>query len=586
MAFPPKPLFPNGIDTDKTLFLVYNTSEARLASDNNAWSQDVEIVPVKADAPEIWADNGFANLDGELFYYDSVSKNSDGKVYKLKKCGRNLGGTKTKFTRKGAWVRGFVVAEHHNQLVDAILKVEDFVGFNFDPRQETLDWRIRNLAEIPVISDDWNCPDINFTFNVLERNNQTGILARYLIQIGTTGSLGTSNFRLDFGDGTFTTSSLEGEHRYSIDATIDPILTITNDNCQIITSPINRSNPLTLPDFTVVPFEVPLPPTVVLPPITTPSISCPDPELTLPPFVTPCGTLDTFPSIIGPGLSLPSTITIIGPDNPVNITTSVISIVGGFSLPDVIIFDNLPPSNISIVGTIPSTIVIEFPSSSILFGLDLTEVPAIQVDWGMPPTMQVQFASQKLTSKPIKNEFGDEFGDIFSSQANVEYESIGIPSTITVIPPEEPIEVKFNTTELKDIFLKNFDIPEKLFLAKDKSLEEGIKLISPDSIKLEVLDKIKLDTSETLKLELLKPLPPITVDASNVPTSIKVEGMIDTIKVEGFPDFLKVKFPEEMPQIDLVYKGGPIEMKLVMDQTLISNDDGTTPCVMLVPCNR
>jgi hypothetical protein len=578
MAFPPKPLYPNGIDTDKTLFLVYNTSEARLAADNNAWSQEVEIVPVKSDQLEIWADNGFANLDGELFYYDSVEKNSDGKVYKLKKCGRNLGGTKTKFTRQGAWVRGFVVAEHRNQLVDTILKIENFVGFNFDPRQETLDWRIRNLANIPVISDDWNCPEINFTFNVIERNTQTGILARYLIQISSTGSLGTSNFRLDFGDGTFTTSSLEGEHRYSIDAIIDPILTITNDNCQIISSPIDRANPLVLPDFTEVPFEVPVPPTTILPPIVVPSITCPDPEFQIPPLISPCGTVSTFPSIIGPGINLPSTVTIIGPDPPVNIP-SVVSIVGGFSLPDVIIFDNIPPSVISIVGSIPSTIVIEIPSSSILLNLDLTDLPALQVDWGTPPAMQFSFATQGLKSQPIKNEFGEEFGDIFTAQSTVEYQPMGLPTEIKILPPEEPMEVKLNTADLKDIFLKNFDIPDQIFLTKDKSLEEGIKLL--------VLDKIKLDTSETVKLELINPLPnSIYLDTSGLPSSIKVEGMIDTIKVEGIPDFLKVQFPEKMPEIDLVYRGGPIEMKLVMDNMITTNEDGTTNCVMLVPCNK
>ena len=142
MTFPPKSSYPRAIDSDYTLFLVYNTTETKLCSDNAAWSQEIEIIPVLADKPDIWANNGFANIDGELLYYDDVEFNGDGKVNKLKKCARNLGGEHTKFNPRGTWIRSFVVAEHHNQMVDAILQTENFIGYNFDPRRPTLDWKI------------------------------------------------------------------------------------------------------------------------------------------------------------------------------------------------------------------------------------------------------------------------------------------------------------------------------------------------------------------------------------------------------------------------------------------------------------
>ena len=142
MAFPPAPSFPKSIDSDYTLFLVHNTAETKICDENAAWSQEIEIIPVGENQRELWSDNGFANISGELFYYDSVSKNEYGKVHRLKGCARNLGGEKTKWNKRGTWVRGYVVAEHHNQLVDTVLKMEDFVGINFDERQETLDWRI------------------------------------------------------------------------------------------------------------------------------------------------------------------------------------------------------------------------------------------------------------------------------------------------------------------------------------------------------------------------------------------------------------------------------------------------------------
>ena len=182
MPFPPQPVYPKGIDNDYTLFLVYNTTETKICRESPAWADEIEIIPVRPDEQEIWADNGFGNISGELFYYDSVSKNSDGKVFKLKNCARNLGGKQTKHNPPGTWVRSYVVAEHHNQMVDAILNTEDFIGFNFDERQETLDWRIRNLEALDVIFDDYSCPDVTFTFNVTENSPTTGILSEYLIE--------------------------------------------------------------------------------------------------------------------------------------------------------------------------------------------------------------------------------------------------------------------------------------------------------------------------------------------------------------------------------------------------------------------
>lgn len=101
MAFPPVPVFPNDIDSDYTLFLVHNTTETRLCLDNSAWAEEISIVPVSADRPEIWADNGFGNIEGELFYYDSVEKNGNGKVVKLKGAPATWEGRRPSSTPRG-----------------------------------------------------------------------------------------------------------------------------------------------------------------------------------------------------------------------------------------------------------------------------------------------------------------------------------------------------------------------------------------------------------------------------------------------------------------------------------------------------
>src|SRR4051812_18034061 len=100
-GFPPTPVYPYGIDSDSTLYLVHNTSEAPLSSNNEAWSEEIVIEPRKTGEDEVWPDNGFATISGEMFYYDAVDKNDDDYVYKLKRCVRNLGGSHTKMNLAG-----------------------------------------------------------------------------------------------------------------------------------------------------------------------------------------------------------------------------------------------------------------------------------------------------------------------------------------------------------------------------------------------------------------------------------------------------------------------------------------------------
>jgi hypothetical protein len=295
------------------LFLVYNTSETVTTEENLPWSEEISIKPVTENDLEIWAENGFANIDGELFYYDSVDKDSNGKINKFKRCSRNIGGTHTKKTPASSEVRGFVIAEHHNQIVDAIVKIENFIGYNFTPDTTTLDWRIRNLQNLEIIFDDFSCPDIVFDFLTIENNPVTGILARYSITI--TGIF--TSYRLDFGDGEFTTGSTTGTHRYPINSTIDPIVTVTNNKCSIVQSPIQRNvatEPNTPANETA--FEIPIPTIPDFPPITLPDITVPSCTPPIPPIVFPY--LNFGP--VGP-IIIPSTVTFL----PTTIIPSIIT---------------------------------------------------------------------------------------------------------------------------------------------------------------------------------------------------------------------------------------------------------------------
>jgi hypothetical protein len=222
------------------------------------------------------------------------------------------------------------------------------------------------------------------------------------------------------------------------------------------------------------------------------------------------------------------------------------------------------------------------------------------------PTLMAQDTS-------IRNEFGDEFGDLFdaSQHVKVQYETVGIPSEIRIIPPVLPkliidsselqnIKIGIEEVTIPDIKIYGPEhpiptdihihgpskpIPDEIQVV-NKNIPEQIELIAPGLPK-----KIELEVSREIPnkiiLEIPDPIPhTITLDASGVPKSISVNGIPDIIEVKGFPDGIPILFPDEMPKIELIYKGSPLEMKITMDNLLSQQNGENRPCFMMVPCPR
>jgi hypothetical protein len=625
-GFPPAPIFPIGIDSDYTLYLVYNTTETVTSVDNQAWEDEIAIVPVGEDESEIWADNGFATIEGELLYYDAVDTDVNGKVAKLKRCARNLGGKQTKFNLAGTSIRGFVVAEHHNQLVDAIIAVEDFVGVNFDTDVETLDYRIRNLDDTPVIFDDFTCPDVTLNFEIIENDPATGIVAQYLVEV--TGTYG--NYTLDFGDGT-TTNTLQGTHTYAPNSTIDPVVTISNNNCQIIQTPVERTTPnQPNPTTTVPPFDIATPEFVTPPNPTFSPVELPPPEITPPPIVFPCLDFTPFPGIsisIGDiDVQVPSVISFT-PINipsvisftPINIP-SVISITP-VNIPSIITFGPAPtftpigfgpapviapigfgPAPVIAPIDITITIIVDIPSTISLIGCDSADV---RVDWGTPPTLNVAFAHQLASQKrrryhpddvAMMKELGEDYKDFYPDQDDtfqVEYDSIGIPSEITIVPPQFP--------DIKVIH----DLPKEIkIVSDDVKLDGTIQILPPKTPIPTEIYVVNRENGIPSFIQVISDLPSviriehtlperIMVEGINIPTEIRVDasGIPDTIQVTGFPESIALVGPSEIKltidedlEVPLVYRGAPIEFKVEFPKEWTNPDGQKYPCVQIVPC--
>lgn len=602
MAFPPISVYPHSIDSNYELFLVHNTAEARTTKDNAAWSEEVEIVPVLPDKPEIWADNGFANIAGELFYYDSVEKNADGKVCKLKGCARNLGGTHTHANLKGTWIRGFVVAEHHNQIVNAILNVENFVGQNYDERTMTLDWRIRHLEALEVIFDDYSCPDVTFTINVVEKDPVAGTLISFLVELQNPNAAyvnTTSGYRLDFGDGDYTTSVLTGYHRYAVNAAIDPVVTITNDKCQLIQTPVERQNPTLPPLATEAPLTFPVP-NIPVPHFTYVPCEVPPMDVWQPPLVLPCASItETTPQM--------SFVVIEQPPAP-SVTINIPN-----TQPSIVFVEYF--GSITLNPPIPPTIVI-VPESNIQLQLDMMNLPKIEVDWGAPPAMEVALTMPMQPKTTLRdstdNEFGAEFADIFQAEQHVKvaYEPVGIPSEIQILPPSGMPKVEFDTStfptsvkvEVAEVKLPNIEvvlrdpIPEQITLEGVDRIPSLIEVVCrdiPTTIELvtqtEFPNKIDVEFSgppipERIIIEAVTPIPErIILEAVGIPDKLQVVGIPDHLPVTGFPDSIPLVMPEN-PQIEVVLKG--IETMKIDMQELLSRAGQDQPCFMLVQCNK
>ena len=622
MSFPPIPTYPLAIDTNKTLYLVHNTSEAKTRLNNNPWADQVDIDPVGENDIEIWADNGFANISGEMFYYDTVGRNQYGKVNSLKRCCRNLAGKQTKFNKAGTWVRGFVVADHHNQLVQALINIENFIGVDFDDRKETLDFRIRNLNAIPLIEDDHGCPDVTLDFFIsTPASGESGATINYNLTIN--GFF--KNFRLEFGDGDFTTSSQVGTHTYAPNSSIDPIVIVSNDTCQMVQTGIERTNPKE-PNNNIEEdvFEIDIPEPPEFPPIVIPNIDVPQTTLTLPqinfPIELGVGSqiIGDIPSVIILEDTIPDVITVLTPDFPSNINVDVSVDIPDISVdvpdinvtwdpppdinvtwdppPDINVTWDPPPDinvtwdpppvigpiefgpvpsipNINISISVPElTVSLTVPSNSISVDVDWGDAPTVPVIFGPAPVIMVDFGDApniNITwgSPPgISVDWGEPPG------ISVDWgEPPACSCTMTVTCPGAQAQAlranSLNTDDFQDPFLNiemdsgSFMIPEEINLIVPKIPNISVIHDLPEVIYLEVpkIDDIRILGPET-------PIPSEIRVYSDIPSVINLVSEIPSvieINFSNMPTVIQLEVPSDLLNLKLDTSGIPSAIQVV-----------------------
>lgn len=376
----PKSVYPVSIDSDYTLFKTFNSTQSILAEDVTVEATEIAIVPKIANEADVWANNGFVTIEDEIIYYDTVTRNENGKVNKLCDCIRGLEG------RPGTYIAGTpissnVVAQTHNQLVDAILSIEDALGDLSDlmkvgteimnpmaPKKSfapaapalaadvdmaftaSLHASLTNMLGCAPVGDD-ACPDVEFIANNL------GDRIEFCLRIfGNFNPSGGDSFEIDFGDGT-TTTQMSGV--WGSGGAGAPKVTVHTANCCIIQEATTPNEACEAPqlDDPSVPFVVHIPEVPVFPQFIAPKQICPGPLFNLPPIIFPevnfCGSVTptqtpmNCPSVIVSVIEACKTPQIIRVVSPCRI--SIISLVG-CELPSIIsLVGCCPPSIISLV---------------------------------------------------------------------------------------------------------------------------------------------------------------------------------------------------------------------------------------------
>jgi hypothetical protein len=209
----PFSMFPQSIDDISSLYEVFNTSEAKLIQDFVIQDDILYIKPREWNEPRRWSHNGgFINIEGELIYYKDVNvENSPNppttgstfsffedptisadikaeyqRVIAFKNLVRISGfgttGIRSHFV--GEWVRGYVMAEHHNALRQAILGIETLIGIDNSTDHTSVDYRLRDLADLNVEKDDTNCPYGIYWYKILEDNESSQTVQFFINIIG------------------------------------------------------------------------------------------------------------------------------------------------------------------------------------------------------------------------------------------------------------------------------------------------------------------------------------------------------------------------------------------------------------------
>lgn len=596
--------YPYSLDTDRTLFRVYNSTQSVLAEALDATSTKIQIIPQNANDQDVWPENGFVTLPDELIYYDATDKDDNGKVITLRRCVRGVEGT-AKYHHLGTPIRGNVVAQHHNQLVDAIINIERTIGelsdlANQEPEQNamfaskgivdyqfsaSLQQSLGALMGMSAAADD-TCPQVEFEFNT-QIPVVGGTIAEFCVRVAPWNP--AWSYKLEFGDGEIETTLFQGTHEFASGGPFTPSVTISTTRCVVVSTPAGSDFPTDVipPVSPSQPFHLSIPDVPDFPEFIAPRKKCPGPLMNLPPMLTPyaqiCSETSMTPTecnvvISAIDVSVPSEIVLVGCCPP-----SVI-MFEGCCPPSVITYSGCcPPSIISFEGCYqPSVITFEGCCQPSIISFEDCNIPSVIHFDAVPSFENIHFDAVPSFA-PIQFEAPPSFTPIGfetpPSFAPIGFETPppisviwGVPPTVSCIvvvqcpsSPSMTMGMRNPMADFQDFqdgFREDDGIPVNF---NDIGIPDKIELIVPKIPDINVINTIPSEIMVRLPATMPdirivgpeKPLPEeirivgsitdtIRVDASEVPKSVKLDASEVPQKImlevnENFPRIIKLE---------------------------------------------
>jgi hypothetical protein len=254
--------------------------------------------------------------------------------------------------------------------------------------------------------------------------------------------------------------------------------------------------------------------------------------------------------------------------------------------------------NVNVSGGIPPIInVIDDIPTNITITSDVPSI--IYVDWGRgvgqdPPQLSCIVTVECATPSASRAANLSQASLYNQDYVEMDVSSLGIPSVISV---ESPIfsKVKFDVDNIPtSIQIGKIEGISEIKITQDYKIPSEIKIINdsfiPTSISVdsnipEVIQIKNYDIPEFIPIKVPEDFPrEIFLNASGIPKEIQVVGVPSVIQLQGYiPSTIQLLMPEN-PEIELVYKGAPIDVKVELDLTKLTGEGNKTNCVSIVPC--
>ena len=189
----------------------------------------------------------------------------------------------------------------------------------------------------------------------------------------------------------------------------------------------------------------------------------------------------------------------------------------------------------------------------------------------------------------------DEFRDGFQAQSeDITSNDLGIPSEIRLIAPSIPdIRILHDLPVFIDV--RGNSIPTLIELRSFTPIPQEIKVLHnlPDVIELKATDVPKtiflknLDIPDFIELRMAADMPrTLQLELIGLPESIQLVGAPTAIQLVGnIPTTIQLVMPEK-PEIEMVYRGDPINVKIQLDMNKLLGENDDAQCVAIVPCQR